>query len=509
VGNHQFIVYVEDHAEPGAGADRFWIEIADRDGNVIAVSSMDREAADNAVTLGGGNIVVPHTTGGGGGGDDGQPKDVSLVGRGVRLLPGGTTDVWALGDYAYLGTFNTPCGDGSGENGSGIRIFDISDPAEPMEVPPIPSVLGSRSNDVKVATMNSGDILVHSNESCAGGPGGFEVWNVDDPLSPVYLAHVGPINELNPISDALFGGITDVGVHNLWLFTDGNNDYVAAVAESAFDNLRIYDITDPTNPVRVAAWGAEELFDPGVGDETGDVNRVLDAALWLLDGFGEFRNRFLHDVTVSADGNTAVLSYWDAGFVTLDISDPANPLLISVAIDPVNGSLDGEVNSHAAWPSEDGSIVVEGEEDFSTGSDPKAWGGLRVWDTSDPFNPVLASTFHTTCSADPEDPSCEPGRAYSAHNIVVETNDKGQVRAYISWYADGMLVLDVTDPYAPIEIARYAQSGAEFEAQNGGPQDFWGVYKEPGSRYILGSDRNGGLYILADPGAKKGGRRGR
>ena len=42
--------------------------------------------------------------------------------------------------------------------------------------------------------------------------------------------------------------------------------------------------------------------------------------------------------------------------------------------------------------------------------------------------------------------------------------------AYISWYGDGVLMLDISDPYHPYEIARFAGTGPEFEAQNGGVQ---------------------------------------
>jgi hypothetical protein len=62
-GKYTFIVYVEDHGEPGKGADRFWIEIRDKNGNVVLVSSMSTPAASNAVFIEGGNIVVPHTPG--------------------------------------------------------------------------------------------------------------------------------------------------------------------------------------------------------------------------------------------------------------------------------------------------------------------------------------------------------------------------------------------------------------------------------------------------------------
>ena len=62
IGNHKFVAYVEDHGTPGGGVDRFWIEVVDRDGIVISVSSMDRDAVPNAVLIQGGNIVVPHRT---------------------------------------------------------------------------------------------------------------------------------------------------------------------------------------------------------------------------------------------------------------------------------------------------------------------------------------------------------------------------------------------------------------------------------------------------------------
>ncbi len=568
-------------------------------------------------------------------------KNVALRGRGERLLTDATTDVWAHEGYAYTGTFGSPCG---GEPGGGVHIWDVSNHNKVSFVGVIPSPTGSRSNDVKVASMNSGDILVHSNERCAaGGLGGFEIYNVDDPENPVFLAHVGPINELNPVSDALFGGITDVGVHNVFLFTQGSNDYVAAVSESAFDNFRVWDITDPTAPALVSAWGAEEIFDPGVGDST-EFTRVLNAALWLIDGFGDSSNRFLHDITISADGTKAYLSNWDAGLVLLDISDPSDPQLVSVALD-LAGSLDGEVNSHAAWPSEDGSIVVETEEDFdawqesappgnltmdspfpgdptipgtaistlsgndfeanqtgnigtvdgssvSVASGPLAgnsyaaielatasgsptfattgpltgelvwvgqacaadpilnagafdpgdiavvrrgvcffeekaataasigasaviisnnvvgetpWSGVRIWDYSDPSNPVLASTFNTECSASPTLlPSCSAFGTYSVHNVIVESTGN-KTYAYLSWYWDGMVILDVTDPYNPVETGRFFDSSPELLAENGGnPHDFWGVYKITNAPWIYGSDRNGGLYIFKEQGSGSG-----
>lgn len=57
---------------------------------------------------------------------------------------------------------------------------------------------------------------------------------------------------------------------------------------------------------------------------------------------------------------------------------------------------------------------------------------------------------------------------------------------------DGMIVLYVTDPYNPIEIARYLDTSGPIDTL---ANDFWGTYKEPKSPFICGSDRNG-LYIF-------------
>ena len=554
-------------------------------------------------------------------------KNIDLRGRGERFAPGSTTDVWALGNYAYTGTFSSPC---PPDAEAGIWIWDTKNPNKTKFVGVIESEPGDRTNDVKVAAMNSGDILVMSNESCGGGDGGFEIYDVDNPKSPVKLASV-TIDELNAITPLLFGPIENVGVHNLFLFTDGANDYVAVVAETAFDTFMIFDITDPTAPTLASSWGAEEVFDPGVGT-SGDFGRTLDAAIWLISGVGASQKRFLHDITVTADGDQAYLSNWDAGLILLDISDPTAPVYVSTAIDVANGSLDGELNSHAAWPSEDGTIVVEGEEDFSawegsvaptnlifsfdnpipgvatgttTGDDFEAsqtgnsgtvtateldvtagplspvtysvaeigdnamplgagsvsgdivfigqacigdpilnagaiagggiaivrrgactfseksinaeaagadavviannqpstpWSGLRIWDYADPSNPVLASTFDTTCSASSAPGGdCDPAGTYSVHNVIVETTGN-KVKAYVSWYSDGMLVIDVTDPYNPVEIGRFLDAST-----NGGePNDFWGVYKIPNDPFFFGSDRNGGLYTFKEQGSGSG-----
>jgi len=563
----------------------------------------------------------------------GQLRNLAVAGRGERLLPEATTDVWAHDGYAYLGTFNDPCGTGT-IDAAGVRIFDVSNPTNPVPIGSLPSVEGSRVNDVKVADLGGRSILVHSNEPCDGGRGGFEIYDVSDPTNAVLLASV-QTDDINPLIRE--EGVVDVGVHNLFLWSRGGRDYVAANAETFFGNLQIFDITDPADPELVGWWGAEEIGFPGVDFTTlSDIPTIIAAEQYMLSGYGASANRFLHDFTVSADGSTLYYAGWDAGLVRLDITDPTDPQVVSVALDPTNGSPgDGEVNSHSVWPNADGTVVVEGEEDFSAneraaplsnftfgtnttntipgvgistlagndfeanqtgntvtvtatsvtvnsgplggrvypavegaGNQPRIadtgpitgeavwigractgdpilnaasigsgdiavvrrgactfatklanaaqagasaiviannvstvtpWGGLRIWDYSDPANPVLVSTFDTTCSLDPVKAACDPRGTYTVHNVVVEGN-----RAYVSWYSDGVLVLDISNPSQPREIARFNPTGTEFEAQNGGIQDVWGIWKIPNQPWIYASDRNGGLYVLKEFGQGSG-----
>ena len=549
---------------------------------------------------------------------------LALVGRGERLLANATTDVWVHDGYAYIGTFVQPCGNGEvGE--AGVQIFDVHDPRQIERVSSLPSVAGSRVNDVKVAAMNGGAILVHSNERCKGsGAGGFEVYNMDDPLEPIHLAHV----QTNIINKTLKqdSDNQDRGVHNLYLFSRDGRDYVAAQVYTFLGNFQIFDITDPENVQLVSSFGPEQLEWPQV-DWVTETDEALfnEAKDYLSDGFGQSANRYLHDHYVTDDGLTAYLAHWDAGLIRLDLSDLSSPKVVSVALEPL--SEDGEVNSHSVWPTADGTVVVEGEEDFdpysttlrtakrtfssvegpiltpiatlpgetltgptvyvgqgcegmpqatagqlaliqrggctfsfkttlarqsgyagvvvfnsadqgealvemggdtsaglpgvfvghsaglevagvnsaselevgasgqevTVGASASGWSGLRLWDYSDPANPVLASTFNTQCSAYPDHESCDEAGIYSSHNLIVDGD-----RAYVSWYAEGVLIIDISDPYNPVELARFHGADEAFEAGNGGIQDVWGIHKVIGEPFIYASDRNGGLYVLKD-----------
>jgi hypothetical protein len=343
----------------------------------------------------------------------------------------------------------------------------------------------SHPSDVKVATISTssfqGDLLVNSNEACApGGFNGVQLWDVTDPRNPSEL-----------------GRFATSGVHNTYLYQQGDRAYVLLAVLFAEvlgpsaglpgSDLQIVEVTDPTDPVLVGEWT--------IGRDAGLAfgSPALEGIPGLPAGSdctpppetpplcrGDHPAVYLHDVWASEDGDVAYLAYWDAGLITLDISDPANPTLLAVATEP----LSDEGNAHVAVPDELGTLILVGDEDF----EPGPWGFLRIFDGSEPTNPVQLATFATDNAL--ADPPPDDGW-YSMHNVVIEGDT-----AYIAWYSDGVRVLDLSEPSAPAEVASFVPPDVP------DPNGFfpakalvWGVFVQ--DELIFASDINSGLYVLA------------
>ena len=118
-------------------------------------------------------------------------------------------------------------------------------------------------------------------------------------------------------------------------------------------------LTKPQSPKLLSITGALDWIPQGVNLDQLET--------------GSSAGIFNHDVWVNIiDGTpTAVVSYWDLGFVTLDVTDPANPLFLddSTYVDPepiVGEPYEG--NAHAAVFGGNGSYIFGGDEDFSPSS---------------------------------------------------------------------------------------------------------------------------------------------
>jgi LVIVD repeat len=120
------------------------------------------------------------------------------------------------------------------------------------------------------------------------------------------------------------------------LFNDGIGD------------LLIVDITNPSNPTLLSHWGV--LHELALG---------LDVYLGVLAG-GDAR-MLDHSVRANKDGTLAYVSYWDAGYIILDISDPSDPVFVGRA-----AYMPGEEgNAHSVDESPNGQFLAAADEDFS------------------------------------------------------------------------------------------------------------------------------------------------
>lgn len=400
----------------------------------------------------------------GGGERPGLSKNISQVGF-LDLGLFQISDIWAHGDYAYLGGFG----------GTAVKIVDISDPSSPTLAAELagPDPFCSLQ-DVKVEKINTkyfkGDLLAVGGDGCFTG---LQLWDVSDPTDP----------ELLSANESPGGSVDPEFIHNVYIFEQGNRAYVAAISGfnelfTPFGDLLIVDVTDPTSPAIVGDWGAGKdgglaFGTPGVPIPPfppGSDCTPPDGTPELCRGDLPFVNG--HDVWVNTQGTIAYVSYWDAGVILLDISDPSNPTLISRAGEPVTfGSNEG--NAHVAVPARGGNLMIVGDEDFTAGP----WGFLRIFDTSDLGNPVEIGAYATENALTNPNPLAA---SFSAHNLVVQGN-----RAFVSWYDDGIRVIDFSQPSAPREIAAFVPERLS---------SFWGVYVH--QNLILGSDLGGGLYIL-------------
>jgi hypothetical protein len=129
------------------------------------------------------------------------------------------------------------------------------------------------------------------------------------------------------------------------------------------------------------------------------------------------------------------------------------------------------------------------------------WGYLRFFDISDPANPVQLSTFATPNT---NNEAVALDGTWSVHNPELlrrrpDDNDRSDI-LYVSWYSDGVRVLNIRNPSRPREIAYWTGQGAPAGAP---AVNIWSVVPHRG--VLLASDRNYGLYILKHRGRHRGG----
>ncbi|MGH9937899.1 MAG: hypothetical protein ACREAM_16765 [Blastocatellia bacterium] len=217
-------------------------------------------------------------------------------------------DVWGEGNYAYLASYN----------GNGVMIIDISDPANPK--------LAGHYNPAENGRIQ--DVVVINGIGYFGAEnrGGLHIVDVRNPANPVLLSQVNTDKNGH------------ANVHELFV-ADG----VLYEADSRTNRVKVFDVTNPAAPVFVRDIDTNDpavhaavvvngrLFTSGLRGKTDiyDVRRVLTeqpAHLGTVDsGTGS------HSGWASNDGKIlAVARETPNGDVRLfDITNPSSATLIS------------------------------------------------------------------------------------------------------------------------------------------------------------------------------------
>lgn len=286
-----------------------------------------------------------------------------LVGQ-LDPFPGSNryADVWAEGRYAYLGSYFS--GDPN-DGGGGVMIVDIANPAAPRLVGHYNPAQGGRFQDVIVtggigyfSSENRGGVhivdvrnpalpvlLSQINTEQNGFPNVHElfvadgalyeadsrtnvvkVFDVRNPRQPVFLRNITTtdtrvIHAITAINGRLytsgFSGKTDIydvrnilsgappllgavdsgtSSHTSWVSSDGR--ILASARETIDGDVRLFDISNPASAVPLATITKQSLG---------------------IEGFTP-HNPFIV-------GNLLFVSWYQAGMVVIDITDPRQPRL--------------------------------------------------------------------------------------------------------------------------------------------------------------------------------------
>ncbi|MDQ3984879.1 MAG: hypothetical protein M3280_00025 [Actinomycetota bacterium] len=434
-----------------------------------------------------------------------EPRDIQLsntevVGRNRIGGRGFNADVWEHEGFAYVGHWGfTDWASGSKqrfcpqEPKSGVAVIDATDPSNPTVVSKLQNPAGTSAEDVVVFTARSGpleghDIAAAGIQVCGGSrydrsfPRGLMLWDVTDPTSPETLGFVSTGCCTRGLHEFEVEHRSDLGRTFAYASVPAS-EYPDELSPSGVrdrqgrGDFRLIDITDPTDPFEVSDWGVvSNLGGPpaeGLGCDPDPI--------------------FGHGAEPSGDGTLVFVAYWDSGFIALDVTDPENPIFLGRTVYPDNA--DGD--AHSSTYDDERELLFAADEDFCKNSGPateKGYGYLRVYDYSNLAAPEQIARYRTPNSRGVRAPGAGD---YTIHNplLVGET-------LYVSWYSDGVRILDVSDATNPEEVGFFVPPAAQNPVKpsqrfvlSQTPQ-VWGVDYDKERDLIFASDMNSGLWIV-------------
>lgn len=452
-------------------------------------------AAILVVTSGVGWIGAP-----GDGRGAGSARNIEVVGHHDLGGRGFNADVWTHEGYAYVGHWGfTDWSSGSKTRfcpkppSNGVAVVDARRPRHPDMISRLRNPSGTSAEDVVVFTARYGpyadhDIAAAGIQVCGGPlsetsiPRGLMLWDVTDPARPDRLGFVDTGCCTRGVHEFEVQHRDDLGRTFAYATVPSSEKPDPASPSGRRDrrergDFRLIDITDPMFPTEVSSWGV-------VQDLGGPPARGQGCSADALFG---------HGAEPSDDGRTVFLAYWDSGFIAVDATDPAHLEFLGRTV--YGPRADGD--AHSSSFDDRRRLLFTADEDFCRNSGPgteKGWGYLRVYDYSNLAAPVQIGRYKTPNTVGPGAPSAGD---FTVHNALVVGTD-----VYLSWYSDGIRVVDASDPRSLREVAYWVPPTTRNPVKP--PQRFvlphspevWGVVVDEATGLIFASDMNSGLWIL-------------
>ena len=370
--------------------------------------------------------------------EDGIPDLVSSI-----VCPGGQGDVSIVDNILIMSVEETrsriDCGlsgvgsDTSSDRFRGIRIFDISNPQNPIQVGAVQTCRGSHTHSVvsgptkdnKIIVYNSGTAQIRDREEldqCIGEVPG-------DNRTALFRIDIIEIPISNPSESRIVSSPTV--------------------------------FADPESGALGGLWAGGDH-----GDNSQETSRTDQC----------------HDITVFPSSNIAAGACSGNG-ILFDISDPYNPTRLDVVTDI------GFAYWHSATFNNDGTKVIFTDEWGGGGRarcrawDPIDWGADAIYDIVD--NKLEFRSHYKMPAPQLETENCV------AHNgsIIPIPNRDIFVQA---WYQGGISIVDFTDSSKPVEIAYFDRGPIDEDILVLG--GYWSAYYYNG--YIYGTEITRGLDVF-------------
>ncbi|MCP3100224.1 hypothetical protein LZ198_15245 [Myxococcus sp. K15C18031901] len=317
--------------------------------------------------------------------------------------------------------------------------------------------------------VTRGHAYVVSVELGARSPGGLSVFDVSNPRKPVLRKQVtlpgdGYWNAAWSKDDALYIASGEAGVHVFDITRPADPTYVRSVPGGAPLNVHTLFVDgDRLYAVSPAPVGDTLIFDISKPLEPVLLNRFVVRD--TVSGYPSPHDSFAYE-------GRLYLNQFSTGYVVLDVKDPMNVQELGRYTfgTEANGPLS---HASAVGTFAGKTLAFEGGEGPGT--------HLRVLDVTDPTNIPLIGRYqlreHT-----------------SIHNMVLRGT-----RLYLSYYQEGVRVLDVSVPTRPRELAYFNTFRESDPFRSDFITDGAIGIRVPGDGRVYVVDTSRGLLIFDEP----------